>query len=483
MNSPRARRWVEKVEYVVVERDGVAGDEPIEDIKATPTPTIDQILARLYTKRQDPGATDNGNDSDDEDDLPTTSTTATLSSGGPPPLLITMTLSQTQPTVGALANSDPSETVVVSLQPPPKPHHDGGGSGRISQTTEHLLIAAGSIGATIIVVMVVLAIYTMRRRGMSFSDVLRQGKKQVTRRGGDSGSKYDWDNKQNIEQRYSVRNDAVYPPPPAAMGSRSGSLSSQTRVQPLGRSDSFRNGSSDMSQESFLLQDPPSRMNSHKRNHSATPSSPVLGTQGPRTSNSTHNTRSMDDDDEFMHQESSRQPAPPTFRQFMSNRPSISQRPGLGGMNSRFSWTNSQAPQTPHDPNRDTMNQPLGRDSFMTNRSSVPRFRTINSWVNQQSNRVEEQKLREQYRMTQSSAYSEDTYGDQVPEMPPLPKTYRQTGGLAGKDIKHQRHETTTSIGTAPIFKQHPGTEVRFSTRSTVPSEILDMGRKNSVLR
>lgn len=58
-----------------------------------------------------------------------------------------MTLSQTQATVGALADNDPTETVVVSLQPPPKPpHHEGGGNGRISQTTEHLLIAAGSIG-------------------------------------------------------------------------------------------------------------------------------------------------------------------------------------------------------------------------------------------------------------------------------------------------------------------------------------------------
>ena len=177
----------------------------------------------------------------------------------------------------------------------------------------------------------------------------------------------DWDNKQNIEQRYSARNDAVYPPPPAAMGSRSGSLSSQTRVQPLGRSDrqddcslnlrprltvySFRNGSTDMTQQSFLLEDPPSRMNSHKRNNSATPSSPILGVQVQRSSDSTHNTRSMDDEDEYMQQQQTppRQPAAPTFKQFMSNRPSISQRPGLGGMASRFSWTNSQAPQTPHD--------------------------------------------------------------------------------------------------------------------------------------
>ena len=86
--------------------------------------------------------------------------------------------------------------------------------------------------------MIVLAFYTMRRRDLSFSDVLRQGKAQVTRRGEGSG-KYDWDNKQNLEERYSLRNDAVYPPPPAAMVSRSGSLLSQTRVQPLGRSDRY----------------------------------------------------------------------------------------------------------------------------------------------------------------------------------------------------------------------------------------------------
>lgn len=242
-----------------------------------------------------------------------------------------------------------------------------------------------------------------------------------------------------------------------------------------------------MTSQPFVLQDPPSRMNSHKRNNSGAPSSSALGMQAARTSDSTHNTRSLDGQNENLEEQPAapQQPAAPTFKQFMSNRPSISQRPGLGGINnsSRFSWTNSQAPQTPHDPSRDTLNVPLGRESFMTNRSSVPRFRTINSWVNQQSNRVEELKLKEQYRMTQSSAYDEDADGDQVPEMPPVPSNFKQTGGLAGKDIKHQRHETNTSVGTAPVFKQHPGTEVRFSTRSTVPSEILDLGRQNSVLR
>lgn len=150
---------------------------------------------------------------------------------------------------------------------------------------------------------------------------------------------------------------------------------------------------------------------------------------------------------------------------------------------SRFSWTNSNAPQTPHDPSRDTVAQPIGRDSFMTQRSSVPRFRTVDSWVNQQSNRVEEQRLKQQFRMTQSSTYSgegDDT--DEVPEMPAVPKNLKESSGLAGRDIKHQRHDTTTTVQTAPIFKAHPGTEVRFSVRSTVPSEVLDMGRRNAAL-
>tara|TARA_R110002003_G_scaffold135_4_gene12520 strand:- start:8422 stop:9075 length:654 start_codon:yes stop_codon:yes gene_type:complete len=216
-----------------------------------------------------------------------------------------------------------------------------------------------------------------------------------------------------------------------------------------------------------------------------------------RRSASTRNTRSLTGDEEALrYSDSPRQlsalPAPPTFRQFLSNRPSISQRPGIGGaMMSRFSWTNSNAPQTPHDPSRDTaIAGAVGRDSFMTQRSSVPRFRTIDSWVNQQSNHVEEQRLKLQFRMTQSSTYSGegDSGEDEVPEMPAVPKNLSASGpsGLPGKDVKkdvnHQRHDTRTTIETAPIFKQHPGTEVRFSTRSMVPSEVLDMGRKNVAL-
>ena len=63
-------------------------------------------------------------------------------------LLVTMTVTPTttsKPTVGLLADTDPTETVVVSIQPSSSQSNRSGG-GRISQTTEHLLIAAGSIG-------------------------------------------------------------------------------------------------------------------------------------------------------------------------------------------------------------------------------------------------------------------------------------------------------------------------------------------------
>jgi hypothetical protein len=265
--------------------------------------------------------------------------------------------------------------------------------------------------------------------------------------------------------------------------------------------------------ETFLLQSPPPRRkNSHGRNGSTSPSSPVLGDQGPRHSTSTRNTRSIDDDASVLQYHNPPQdkalsplPQPPSFKQFLFNRPSVSGKPAAGGMASRFSWTNSNAPQTPREQGREENTQ-IGRDSYVTTRSSVPRFRTVDSWVNQQTTRVEEQKLKEQFRLTlTSTVYSDDSL-DRIPEVPAMPvnvETLRENStnlsnalpprmpgttpaqplkGLPGKNIRHERHDTRTTVDTAPIFRQHPGTEVRFSTRSAVPSEILDRGQKPNVL-
>jgi hypothetical protein len=266
--------------------------------------------------------------------------------------------------------------------------------------------------------------------------------------------------------------------------------------------------------KSFFLESPPPprRKNSHNRDDSTTPSSPILGNQELRRSTSTRNTRSIDEDASELryndhHQERalSPLPQPPTFKQFLFNRPSVSGKPTAGGMASRFSWTNSNAPQTPRELAREESTQ-IGRDSYVTTRSSVPRFRTVDSWVNQQTTRIEEQKLKEQFRLTSTSTVYSDDSLDRIPEVPSMPHNVeklrenstllsntlppRMPGtppvqpikGLPGKNIRHERSDTRTTVDTAPIFRQHPGTEVRFSTRSAVPSEILDRGQRANVL-
>ncbi|KAJ4299677.1 hypothetical protein N0V90_004923 [Kalmusia sp. IMI 367209] len=519
MPVPRVQRREERSKYVVVGREEV----DISRVTSIPAPTVpaDRLDAQVQSR---PTRLQIRDDDDDDDD----------DRGPPQPL--TVTLTNTQATPGAFANNDPTATVVVEIPPPP-PNHPPGHKGGISQTTEHLLIAAGSIGmvgkdlvnyprltvigATIIIVMILLAIYTMRKRGLTLAQVLKQSKHQVTRRGPPPPPKFegDWDAKQSFSSDYgSLRNNTVTPPQ-AAMA-RSGSFTSQRPTMALNRSESFnlqaqRKPSADTHGTSFLLESPPPRRNnSHRRDPSATPSSPILGQQDLRRSASTRNTRSIDDDaselrypDVPQERSLSPLPPPPTFKQFLNNRPSISGKAGLGGMMSRFSWTNSNAPQTPNDLNRDASTYQAGRESYMTTRSSVPRFRTVDSWVNQQTNRIEAQKLKEQFRLTSTSTiYSGDDEHDHVPDVPAMPKNVERlressapmsaslpprmpatpplppSMGLPGKNIRHERHDTRTTVDTAPIFKQHPGTEVRFSTRSAVPSEILDRGHNPTVL-
>ncbi|KAF2873713.1 hypothetical protein BDV95DRAFT_489355, partial [Massariosphaeria phaeospora] len=421
-----------------------------------------------------------------------------------------------QSTGGALLNSDPTQTVVVSISPPPGPPRERNG---ISSSTEHLLIAAGSIGATMIIVMIIFAIYTMRKRNLSFTEVVLHAKRQFARRARPAAppkqTESTWDTKPSYDENYGYMQDGrVAHPQATAAVARSGSSSSQRPLTALQRSDSFtrqpgpdRSVSPETIPRSFNL-------DSHgHNNNSVAPSSSALPTQKQRRSESTHNTRSLSDGSDLVFPNAPQDrslsplPAPPTFKQFMNNRPEISSRAAPGGpMISRFSWTNSNAPLTPHDPARDTNTHIAGRDSFMTQRSSVPRFRTVDSWVDQQTNRIETQKLKEQFRMTQSTTCSEDDKHYTIPEVPDLPANMEAlressdpnastvqtpkvpmtplppSAGLPGKNVKHERHDTRTTVDTAPIFKQHPGTEVRFSVHSEVPSEILNKGCPNNVL-
>lgn len=89
MIAPKQRKWGDKLDYVVVKRDGDNEAEQQEYLNATPTPTVDQILSGSYTRRQLPSVTNTDDDSDDEDDFPKPSAAATPSFGGPPPVCAT----------------------------------------------------------------------------------------------------------------------------------------------------------------------------------------------------------------------------------------------------------------------------------------------------------------------------------------------------------------------------------------------------------
>lgn len=367
--------------------------------------------------------------------------------------------------------------------------------------------------------MVILGIHTMRKRGLTFAEALKAGRYQVTHGGPPPPPKQDpptnfWPDakKQDMSDYGSLRNQSVTPPQ-AAMA-RSGSIKSQKPLASLDRSDSFnltRTASSRDEPKTFYLQSPPARNNSHSRNGSGSQPSNAPQYSTNNTNNSIATRTMYDEESELQYNDPPQDravsplPPPPTFKQFLSNRPSGSVKQGFDNMMSRFSWTNSNAPQTPHDSSRDTKATPVNRDSYMTSRSSVPRFRTVDSWVNQQTNRIEAQKLKEQFRLTSTTVGSQDSEArdivPDVPEVPAMPKNVQALRdssahlssqlpnrrpvtppGLPGRNVKHQRHDTRTTVDTAPIFRQHPGNEVRFSTKSDVPSEILDRGRRDDVL-
>lgn len=88
------------------------------------------------------------------------------------------------------------------------------------------------------------------------------------------------------------------------------------------------------------------------------------------------------------------------------------------------------------------------RDTIYTQASveSAPRFRSVNSWVAQQSSRLERPQ----------------EYDVGVPAMPSLPPSL-QIG------VDHQRKASED-----PAFRAHPGDEIPISGGSRVPSEILD---------
>jgi hypothetical protein len=110
---------------------------------------------------------------------------------------------------------------------------------------------------------------------------------------------------------------------------------------------------------------------------------------------------------------------------------------------SRFSWSTyaPTAPQTPspYDENNNTR---------VSMASTVPRFRTIDSWVQHQNMRLDFDSVREKEREEEEN---------RVPEVPKKFKTPGQNGvGTSGPLAGHGRN-----VSDASVFKKHPGQEVK----------------------
>ncbi|KAG0648744.1 hypothetical protein D0Z07_4839 [Hyphodiscus hymeniophilus] len=105
----------------------------------------------------------------------------------------------------------------------------------------------------------------------------------------------------------------------------------------------------------------------------------------------------------------------------------------------KFSWAGSA--EGLHG-DRDTVYTTTSTDS------TPPRFQTINSWVAQQTGRVERQQQA----------------NDEVPAMPGIPRPLQ-----TGVSVDHQRKPSED-----PAFRHHPGDEIELSRGVRIPSTILD---------
>lgn len=175
----------------------------------------------------------------------------------------------------------------------------------------------------------------------------------------------------------------------------------------------------------------PSRQTSRRKAPSLQPSSPVLPIE--------RSSREF-----FAESDASHQSIPTYLRdhELYSSPPKVS----------RFSWTNSNAPKTPNE----------SRFSIATSTSSVPRYRTVESWVGAQTGRIDPAKFQDHLRREYEASNREP-----VPEVPSLPPP--KSPSRRSKLVKHRPH-----MSDASVFRVHPGTRIDIPRTSLIPSEILD---------
>ncbi|QDS77121.1 hypothetical protein FKW77_000986 [Venturia effusa] len=407
----------------------------------------------------------------------------------------------------------------------------------ISTGTAHLLIAAGSIGATILVVLIVFLVYRVRS-GKPLRDVFKGlGSRQsshslkpidsfekdtfVSAPLGNSWEGYSWEKNKgwdaetsfaasssSLKQNQYFRSEPAFLGPVSNSSGRSQLAASPSR--PPFPPPNLRSASSPLLRSNSvpptipLPPDPPAKA----RLASIVPSPSLLPRNRPRSQSASETSNSNG--------------AYPAYLENMALHEDEDSAPKV----SRFSWTNSQAPRTPVD----------ARFSVASSVHSVTRYRTVESWVGQQTGKLEESKMQDNLRQqielaikevkdatssarakkaapnpSQSSppsSYSLPVLEKEKQPCPPIPatadapskfraipedgemldvddappevprKSFDMIGSAAPRFVRgrtrQQRLRHVTAGSDAPIFQVHPGTKVRIPSESYIPSVILD---------
>ncbi|KAK7516297.1 uncharacterized protein IWZ02DRAFT_491267 [Phyllosticta citriasiana] len=177
-----------------------------------------------------------------------------------------------------------------------------------------------------------------------------------------------------------------------------------------------------------------------------------------------------------------------SFQQFLAN------RPGPPSTRARGLTQTSQQPSTSLLSPSMLSSSPVGA-SFPVggeNRestTSVARFRSVDSWVGQQTSRIESTEFRNQPHLSflrQNSSGLGQVDEGQAGWRGEDEAYHRRDGGLAAAAAAGQQHHhhrrQNTNYSDATVFRVHPGSEIKIPRGSLVPSEVLDADMVPSAL-
>jgi hypothetical protein len=388
--------------------------------------------------------------------------------------------------------------------------------------TSKILIAAGTIGLVLIIGLVAFLVWRFRKKKRNAA-----GAPKGHRKDRDAGAEpktlhHPYDQPGSLGKPWatgplnpptavrekdrwdlnSSANSLIYKPAPAF--SRAGLSSSPSllgAMQPQPSRSAFPPpnpmASSSKLDRSALYIDPRESRGTfplHTRRASIASSSPILPIEGPGLASHAPSVS------EHSERRRSSTPSIIEFAEPLVPRTTRLKDPHEGDVHksSRFSWTTSLAPKTPGDP--------ASRFSIATSTSSVAHYRTVESWVGNQTNRLDEGKFQEYLEREIETSISQKSSNEELPHrqnnggndvlndihdfMTANEESRKKDSPEAGSDERRRYDSTDWTRGQrrsgrknqtgAPqardssSFMVHPGTKVRTPRVSLIPSEILD---------